>query len=141
MARSGSPPVPSSPTDTGGTGATGPVASAVSQLRRDLTKLDLLFMVDGSIGMAEKQARLAKAIPLLLRRFTHPWCMSTPGTEGSSPIGSADGDGNCAEGTLEFQPIRDIHVGVIRRPAAATTTTTWRSSSPPCAPTLGLRIF
>jgi hypothetical protein len=92
-----------------GTGGSGTVDAAVSELRRDVTKLDLLFMVDGSIGMAEKQARLAKAVPLLLKRLTNPWCV----VGGNHVTVAADADGNCSQGKLEFQPIRDIHVGVI----------------------------
>ncbi len=101
-----------SPSDaTGGTSGTGgdTVDAAVSELRRDVTKLDLLFMIDGSIGMAEKQARLARAVPLLLHRFTNPWCV----VDGNHVTVAADADGNCAEGKREFQPLRDIHVGVI----------------------------
>jgi len=101
-----------SPIDaTGGTSGTGggTVDAAVAELHRDITKLDLLFMIDGSIGMAEKQARLARAVPLLLHRFTNPWCV----VDGNHVTVSADADGNCAEGKLEFQPIRDVHVGVI----------------------------
>jgi len=39
-------------------------------LRFEPTQLDLLFMVDNSIGMAEKQSQLAHAIPALMAQLT-----------------------------------------------------------------------
>lgn len=91
-----------------GTAGSGPTNAAISLIRTDLTKLDLLFVIDGSLGMAEKQARLAKSMPLLVGRLTNPWCM-----DGSTRLGSADAQGNCAQGTLESPPLRDVHIGVI----------------------------
>jgi hypothetical protein len=98
--------------ETGGTGnAGGEPSGYVSQIRvRPPTKLDLLLMVDNSIGMLEKQELLAQAIPYLTRRLTSPDCVN----ESGAPIGIfADENGICEQGAAEFAPIRDIHIGVI----------------------------
>jgi len=109
-------------TDTGGADAAGgSVASGGSstggsidlgaplleQLGTAPTKLDLLFMVDNSIGMADKQAQLALAIPAFLARF---WsCVDDDGNR----VGSFAPD-SCAPGTrAEFGGLSDIHVGII----------------------------
>jgi len=55
--------------------------------------LDVLFVVDDSPSMAEEQAQLAVEIP----RFV---------------LGLVTGDGN-GDGVRDFQPIEDMHVGVI----------------------------
>ena len=46
-------------------------------------KIDLLFMIDNSISMADKQAILADAVPLLVTRLITPICV--------------DGDGSAAQ--------------------------------------------
>lgn len=74
----------------GAGGAEGGVASGwdVSLFRqRAVTKVDLLLTLDNSISMADKQAILAEAVPLLVQRLI---------TAGSS-----------------LEPVSDVHVGVI----------------------------
>ncbi len=56
-------------------------------------KVDLLFMVDNSNSMAEEQASLAREFPKLIR-----------------VLATGDKDGN---GTMDFQPVKDLHVGII----------------------------
>ncbi|MBK7583024.1 MAG: hypothetical protein IPI67_22860 [Myxococcales bacterium] len=57
-------------------------------------KIDLLFMIDNSISMADKQAILSEAVPQLLNRLITP--AKDPAT-----------------GKEEFKPVVDIHIGVV----------------------------
>jgi hypothetical protein len=83
----------------------------VDEIRQTaVDKIDLLFMIDNSISMADKQAILAEAVPLLVGRLITPICVDN---DGNPTSGNADAAGKCADGTAEFNPIRDIHVGVI----------------------------
>jgi hypothetical protein len=77
---------------------------------RVVDKLDLLFMIDNSMSMADKQETLAKAVPILVRRLVTPSCFDDQG----NPTGeSSDASGHCARGRPEMAPIKDIHIGVI----------------------------
>jgi hypothetical protein len=71
-------------------------------------KVDLLFMIDGSASMADKQVLLKAAVPSLISRFLDPLCLNDMG----QPIGKSTG-GDCATGSAEFPPIEDLHIGVI----------------------------
>jgi hypothetical protein len=95
----------------GGT-ATGGRNSNVSVTRATQTavdKIDLLFMIDNSISMADKQQILAEAVPVLVRRLVDPICTDDEGNP-SGDSSSADG---CTPGMPEFPPITNIHIGVI----------------------------
>jgi hypothetical protein len=71
-------------------------------------KIDLVFMIDNSVSMADKQAMLAEAVPDMMRRLIEPLC--TDGVRRERPLPGGD----CAEGLEpEFSPVRDIHVAVI----------------------------
>jgi hypothetical protein len=97
----------------------------VDEIRQTaVDKIDLLFMIDNSISMADKQAILADAVPLLVERLITPICVRpcaaadncSPAQEkdGIPTTGNADpATGQCANGAPEFSPIKDIHVGVI----------------------------
>jgi hypothetical protein len=96
----------------------------VDEIRQTaVDKIDLLFMIDNSISMADKQAILAEAVPLLVTRLITPICVRpcaaadncTPAQEKDGiPVGgNADASGKCAMGAPEFSPIKDIHVGVV----------------------------
>lgn len=84
----------------------------VDQLVQDsVDKIDLLFVIDNSLSMADKQAILREALPDLVNRFVSPVCVDATGQEVSHPSSATD---DCEAGsTREFQPIEDIHVGVI----------------------------
>lgn len=74
-----------------------------------IDKMDLLFMIDNSASMADKQALLAKAVPDLLRRFLHPDCVN----KNRERVGVSNA-GKCPDGARpEFDPISDIHIGVV----------------------------
>ncbi len=73
-------------------------------------KADLLFMIDNSVSMADKQEILAKAVPVLVKRLATPRCLDAQGT----PNGSvSDVNGHCGSGHPEFAAVKDIHVGVV----------------------------
>lgn len=81
----------------------------VTQVPNDpVDKIDLLFMIDNSASMADKQVLLSKAVPKLVERLVVPLC--TDGTSREKALA----DGTCrGELVPEFRPVRDIHVGVI----------------------------
>lgn len=73
-------------------------------------KIDLLFMVDNSQSMADKQAILREAVPVLVGRLTSPICVdSVTGL----PNGESSSGGRCQNGETEFNPVNDIHVGIV----------------------------
>jgi hypothetical protein len=74
-------------------------------------KLDLLFMIDNSASMGDKQALLAQAVPDMIKRLVQPLCVDATG----NPTGGnamPDGSG-CASGKPEFPPVHDMHIGVV----------------------------
>ncbi|MCA9595675.1 MAG: hypothetical protein KC776_20310 [Myxococcales bacterium] len=84
----------------------------VDQIRQQsVDKIDLLFMIDNSISMADKQAILADAVPELAKRLVTPICVDA--TDHTTPTGQY-ATPDCPGGSEpEFKPIRDIHIGVI----------------------------
>ncbi len=103
---------------TGGSGGTaggkpgtgGPVPPDTGP-QAETAKVDLLLAIDNSISMAEKQALLAKTIPELLTRLISPHCVNAAGVVTAQPLSP---DIACpAASQREFEPLRDLHVGVI----------------------------
>jgi hypothetical protein len=73
-------------------------------------KIDLLFMVDNSASMADKQDILRDAVPVLVSRLISPICVDGTG----KPTGASSVNGQCAGGgSPEFNPIGDIHIGIV----------------------------
>jgi hypothetical protein len=73
-------------------------------------KLDVLFMIDNSISMNDKQEILGVAVPDLVSRLTNPVCVDDAGNVFPAPAPGAD----CASGQRrEFEPLLDVHVGVV----------------------------
>jgi hypothetical protein len=101
---------------TGGSSGTGGTSIVMIEdadillFRPPPKQLDVLLMIDNSIGMADKQAKLAEALPVLLQRFTTPYCVDGNGNRTGE---RASGSGVCTLGSPEFAPLNDIHVGVI----------------------------
>jgi hypothetical protein len=90
--------------------------STVSQQQVD--KVDLLFMIDNSSSMADKQQILADAVPNLIRGLLTPRCVDANGVaQGAAvadPNGSKDNNYGCpAASEPEFKPVSDLHIGVI----------------------------
>ena len=68
---------------------------SVSDFRQNrVDKIDVLFMIDNSASMADKQLLLADAVPQLLNRLITP--VLDPVT-----------------GKAEFEPVVDIHIGIV----------------------------
>jgi hypothetical protein len=78
--------------------------------RKAVTRIDLLFMIDNSSSMADKQTILAAAVPDMVSRLIDPVCVD-PKT--SEQVGVRSPDGSCAVGIPDFPPVKDIHVGII----------------------------
>jgi hypothetical protein len=76
---------------------------------RAVDKVDMLFMIDNSLSMADKQDILAQAVPVLVKRLVTPTCIGEDG----KPMGVSDVNGHCAHGSPEFTPVKDIHLGII----------------------------
>ena len=75
-------------------------------------KIDLLFMLDNSISMADKQLVLAKAVPDLVSRLVDPTCVKLEDGE-EIPVPKTS-EGECPEGAQrEFEAVKDIHIAVI----------------------------
>src|SRR5512140_1500910 len=71
-------------------------------------KVDILFAVDNSASMGDKQLLLAQAVPDLLNRLVTPNCVDDTG----KVLGTTT-DGKCAAGKAEFQPVHDMHIGIV----------------------------
>lgn len=93
------------------TGTGGRIVLSPDPLEPDwapVDQLDLLFVIDNSVSMADKQQLLIRAVPAMVGRLVNPPCVSPEGTARPTT------DGNCPLGwEREYAPIADIHIGVI----------------------------
>ncbi len=96
----------SKPDAGGSTGMTG------TQSKSD--KVDLLFAVDNSFSMSDKQSALAAAVPDLVARLVTPNCVDGAGNANGSQADPTKPAGmQCATGTPEFAPVSDIHIAIV----------------------------
>ena len=58
-------------------------------------KIDLLFMIDNSVSMQDKQEILKAAVPVLVKRLVQPICVNADGT----PTGESSTNGMCPQGS------------------------------------------
>jgi hypothetical protein len=75
-------------------------------------KVDILFDIDNSASMGDKQQYLAQAIPDMISRLITPRCVDSSG----NPVGTnaaIDGTGCPTGSTVEFAPVTDMHIGVV----------------------------
>jgi hypothetical protein len=79
--------------------------------QQQASKLDVLFVVDNSVSMADKQGVLEASLPNFVSRLVNPRCVDAQGV----PIATqpATGAAACASGTRELTPVTDLHLGVI----------------------------
>src|SRR6188768_815564 len=75
-------------------------------------KVDILFMIDNSPSMADKQEILKSAVPVLLARLASPLCLDRDGKPTGSAV-SVDGTCESAGSAPELAPIADIHIGIV----------------------------
>ncbi|HEY3499579.1 MAG TPA: hypothetical protein VGK73_33040, partial [Polyangiaceae bacterium] len=82
----------------------------IGQIRQTgVDKIDLLFMIDNSISMADKQRILARAVPVLLQRLIQPTCINAQGqTAAREPSGDCP-----STHPPEFKAVENIHIGII----------------------------
>ena len=74
-------------------------------------KLDVLFVVDNSVSMADKQTLLAKSVPAFVARLVNPPCVDAQGAlVGNQPVSGAAA---CSSGKRQFAPVKDMHLGAI----------------------------
>lgn len=93
------------PTTTGGILNTGTTPDELTKT----SKVDLLFAIDNSLSMGDKQRILAQTVPDLIGRMATPDCIASDGSRVPSEVG-----GTCPNGgMLEFVPVTDIHIAVI----------------------------
>lgn len=91
--------------------------STVSQQAVD--KVDLLFAIDNSASMGDKQQILADAVPNLIEGLVRPRCVDSEGKPDgantlSDPTGSKENRYGCPNGfEPEFKPISDMHIGIV----------------------------
>ena len=75
-----------------------------------IDKVDLLFAIDNSASMGDKQVLFGKAVPDLITRLFTPNCVDDNG----NPVGgTADASGKCTQGKAEFPPVHDMHIGIV----------------------------
>jgi hypothetical protein len=98
---------------------TRPVTSAPPDTQTIFTKtidqsavqrVDLLFMIDNSRSMGDKQLYLAQAVPDLLTRLITPNCVDV--TDSTKIVGVSQG-GQCTTGRIEFPPVHDMHIAIV----------------------------
>jgi len=73
-------------------------------------KVDLLFVVDNSASMGDKQQVLASAVPMLIDRLVHPHCVGDAG----ATVPDDGPSSPCPAGSeREFPAVEDLHIGVV----------------------------
>src|ERR1041384_3567880 len=93
----------------------------------EIDKIDLLFMIDNSQSMGDKQRLLAEAVPQLVSRLVVPRCVTK---EGAVIHNRLSVDEACPAGSKpEFRAVKDIHVAVITSSLGALG-----ANDSPCAP-------
>jgi hypothetical protein len=73
-----------------------------------VSKLDVLFMIDNSSSMGDKQDLLALAIPDMINRLVSPNCVDDQGAVLGQSV-----NGTCTAGNIEFTPVHDMHLGIV----------------------------
>jgi hypothetical protein len=74
-------------------------------------KLDILFMIDNSASMGDKQKLLADAVPDMITRLVTPNCID--GATGGVVGRANETTGACDAGSPEFAAVHDMHIGIV----------------------------
>lgn len=102
---------------TGGTVSGGGGSGGISYPPIDIgaqkksDKLDVLFVVDNSITMFDKQNILNQSVSGFVTRLVNPLCVDEDGKPSATQPATADEA--CGSGSREFTPVKDMHFGVI----------------------------
>jgi hypothetical protein len=85
-----------------------------TELRQEsVDKVDILFAIDNSASMGDKQELFKEAVPDLIHRLLVPDCETPDGKTRTAPTSTA-GALSCPTGmALEFPPVHDLHLGVV----------------------------
>ena len=95
-----------------------------TQSQQSVDKVDLLFAIDNSASMGDKQALLADAVPNLLQGLLFPRCID-PDTDQNVDDSRADPTATKADYygcklsptgrqlEAEFRPVTDLHIGIV----------------------------
>jgi hypothetical protein len=78
-----------------------------------LRKVDILFDIDNSASMGDKQAFLLQAIPEMVARLVTPRCVDESGNATGASVSPTTGECPPGTGTAEFAPVTDMHIGVV----------------------------
>ncbi len=100
-------------------------------------KVDILFDVDNSASMGDKQAFLINAIPEMIARLVTPRCLDAA-TQAATGTNADPATGGCPTGSSpEFAPVHDMHVGVVTSSLGSRLGTETTGSTPlyVCNPT------
>lgn len=106
--------------DSSGDAGSGADVQAYAENWPDLVpadKVDLLFVIDNSASMADKQSVLANSAVTLIKGLVRPPCLSPSGIPSgavSDPTQSKENRYGCPAGTAPaFKPVNDMHIGAI----------------------------
>jgi hypothetical protein len=73
-------------------------------------KLDLLFVVDNSVSMGDKQSLFKEAVGDMIDQLISPPCLDTA----TEVFVDKDAEGKCPTGSKRiFDPVKDIHIGML----------------------------
>ncbi len=76
---------------------------------KSIDKVDILFMIDNSVSMGDKQSLLALAVPNMIQRLVEPNCIDANGAVMGNDMGTG-----CPSGTKdEFNAVHDMHIGIL----------------------------
>lgn len=92
------------------------VSNTISQ--QSVDKVDLLFAIDNSQSMGDKQAILKEAVPNLIQGLLSPPCVNRETREKTGKLARYDGTHEDNYGCdpadePEFKPVTDMHIGVV----------------------------
>ncbi len=89
-------------------------STIVERLKQSsVDKIDLLFVIDNSRSMADKQQILESAIPDLVDQLINPRCFTKDGVLAAQQPDSPTKDCPVDDTAREFKPVLNIHIGVI----------------------------
>ena len=75
-----------------------------------IDKVDILFSIDNSASMGDKQDLFKDAVPDLISRLLSPDCVKNDDPK----VTQKATNGTCPDGfKLEFQPVHDLHIGIV----------------------------
>lgn len=100
---------------TVGTATGGDGGSGAPSIMAKTSKVDLLFVIDNSASMADKQQVLGVAVRDLVSRLTNPLCVDAQsGNPLPRPLQPSTAQDPCPDASArEFPATDDVHIGVI----------------------------